>query len=91
MKTLTPRMKLDTKAKEYILFCINGDGYDLPGDALITTEGKLRFLYETFKKEYGFNIPRMGEQKAFSEWLMGLPTCMNIAFTNHDILVLAME
>lgn len=88
-KKITRKDYLDNEVKEYIINAIDGEGYDLPNDALITTEGKLRFLYNTFIKEYGFSIERYGEQRAFREWLQGLPSCINIAFTNYDILELA--
>jgi hypothetical protein len=85
-------ISLGKKYEQYIIDCIDGDGYDLPSDALITTEGKLRFLYETFIKEYGYkeNIIRYGSlQNCFKEWLMGLPSCLNIVWSNYDILRLA--
>lgn len=81
--------KLKEHVNAYIIDCIDGQGYDLPGDALITTEGKLRFLHDTFLKEYGWHVARYGKQNAFKEYLQGLPSCFNIAFTNHDILELA--
>lgn len=71
---------LNKHCKDYIINAIDGEGYNLPSDSLITTEGKLRFLYDTFIAEYGWAIQRYGEQKAFQEWLMGLPTCFNIDF-----------
>lgn len=88
MKTLSPRMKLDTAAKEYIINSISPDGYVAP-ITVNTTEGKLKFLYNTFKNEYGWAIARYGEVGAMREWLQGLPSSINIAFTNHDILELA--
>lgn len=52
---------------------------------------KLQYLYDIFKAEYGFNIARLGLNKAFAEWLKGLPSCFNIPFWNVDILKLAEE
>jgi hypothetical protein len=34
-------------------------------------------------------IARYGEQEAFSEWIMGLPSSFNIDFENYKILELA--
>ena len=76
------------KAQKYILDHISSVEYG------ITTRGakqKLQFLYNTFKQEYGFNIARYGEVGAFREWLMGLPSAINIVFTNYDIIQLAIR
>jgi len=83
-------MALDKAAKEYIIECISSDGYDVDIEMSVTTD-KLRFLYDTFKAEYGWNIERIGEMAAFREWCMGLPSSFNIAFTNYDILQLAVK
>lgn len=45
-------------------------------------------LYCKLRSEYQWHIDQVGEHKAFSEWIAGLPTCFGIEFTNHDILVL---
>lgn len=85
------RQALKNHINEYIISHIEADGYDIPLDSLITTEGKLRFLYNTFLAEYGWAIERYGEQKAFREWLQGLPSSLNIEFTNYNILQLARQ
>jgi hypothetical protein len=93
-------MTLDKTVKEYIINCIDSDGYDIPLDLMREahalnipfeeyTKGKLQFLYDTFIIEYGWSIPAHGEVGAFREWTQGLPSCFNIEFTNHGILVLA--
>jgi len=92
MKTRTvSRMDLDKQAKEYIINCIDLEGYGVPSDTTITTEGKLNFLYSTFKSEYGWHIEQVGEYKAFQEWLMGLPSAFTIDFENYKILELAVS
>ena len=73
--------------KEYFVSCINNKGYS--NVRLITTECKLKFLHDTFIREAGWNIERVGEQNAFREWLMGLPSSINIEFENYKILQLA--
>lgn len=72
---------------KYILAAIDASGYDVA--APITDKEKLQFLYETFNSEYGFNIKRVGEFVAMQEWLMGLPSSINIEFQNYDIIQLA--
>jgi len=79
---------LDYKVKRYIVSCIDGSGYEVDTDTM-DEKGKLQFLYNTFKTEYGWNIQRVGEYKAFTEWLQGLPTCFGIDFENYHILHLA--
>lgn len=91
MKTINKSKQLDMNVKEYILKNIESEGYDVPSCDVADEKGKLSFLYTTFRAEYGWAIARYGEQRAFSEWLMGLPSAINIAFTNHDILQLAKD
>ena len=86
VKTAKPR--LYAREENYILSCIDGEGY---GVTLKTDSKKLQFLFDTFKSEYGWSIERYGAFKALQEWLMGLPSCCTIAFYNHDILELARE
>lgn len=87
-KKLTDRQYSNRFYDKKILDSIDGSNY---GKNLKTDKEKLEFLKETFKSEYGFNIQRMGERKAFSEWLQGLPSAINLPFYNDDILKLARE
>lgn len=75
--------KLDSKVFPYILNAIDCEGYNVECN---TPEQKLQFLYDTFKSEYGWNISRMGTQRAFAEWLQGLPSSFNIDYTYSDII-----
>jgi len=72
------------KVEEYLL-----NGISSNDTQLNTAEEKLKFAYNRFKAEYGFNILRMGEYKAFSEWLSGL--ALDYDFYNYKILELAKE
>jgi hypothetical protein len=72
---------------KYILDAIDSSGYDVVTPS--TTEGKLRFLYDTFFSEYHWNIERVGQLKAMTEWLQGLPSSINIEFANYAIIQLA--
>lgn len=49
---------------------------------------KFRKIHEIFLSEYEHEIKRTSIQKAFENWLRGLPTNFTIAFYNHDILLL---
>ena len=74
------------KYYRYIIKSINSDNYDV-----VTTgrKEKLQFLKDTFYKEMGWNVKRVGALNAFKEWTMGLPTVFNIEFENYKILELA--
>ena len=81
--------ELNTKAFEYILNCIDGEGY---GKILFTDKDKLQFLADTFKSEYCFteNLKYYGSySKTFENWLMGLPSCFNVDFENYEVLRIA--
>ena len=78
--------ELNQKTYSYILDCIDSEGYDV---SVKTDKEKLQFLYDTFVSEQGYNIKYYNsEPKAFQNWIMGLPSCFTIKFTNFDILEL---
>jgi hypothetical protein len=80
------RSKLNNKAfNQYLLKGIDSEAYDI---ITTTNTEKLAFLHDTFKKENGFMIPRVGYQTALCGWLQGLPSVINIEFMNHNILIL---
>lgn len=89
-------MKLTTQQKKsyenYVINCIDAENYGLD---LKTDKEKLNFLYNTFLSEYWheYNQKRYinNKKKAFSNWIQGLPSSFNIAWTNYDILKLAKE
>lgn len=80
--------EIANKAKRYIIDAINASGYH---KELQTDVEKIKFLRDTFVGEYGWAVKRYGVQGAIKEWLQGLPSCIDIAFTNYDILELARE
>lgn len=88
METMTKRVKLDRTAKEYILNAIDPEAYDVKAEGI---EAKLSFLADTFKKEHGYMIERVGPQNAMREWIMGLPSAFNIDFENYKILEITKE
>lgn len=75
-------------AFKYILDSIDGDGYDVQ---LTTDKEKIDFVYNTFLSEYAHQIKYYGgnKQRAFREYLAGLPSCINIEFRNYYILEMA--
>lgn len=79
---------LTGRYERYIIKSIDSEVYD------IKTTGrkqKLQFLMDTFKKEAGWNIERVGEQNAFRDWTQGLPSVFGIEFENYQILNLAQK
>ena len=79
-------MKLTKETKEeikqYCLDAINSDDTTFKND----TE-KVQYAYTRFKEEFGHEIKRQGEFKAFAEWLQGLS--LDIDYMNYEILGLA--
>ena len=58
-------------------------------DQNLTDDEKINYLFDRFGNEYGFQIERMGENKAMAEWLSGL--AINIPYTYGEIIELAIE
>ncbi len=53
------------------------------------TENPLKFAYDRFMSEKGWQVKREGMEKALNDWLSGL--ALNVAFNNHEILTLGKE
>jgi hypothetical protein len=80
-----------TKIRKYLLDCIDLSGYDDYKSA-VTDNERLRAVYNIFLSEYSHGIKLYGnEQKAFVNWLQGLPSCFNIDFENHRIIEIGIE
>lgn len=86
VKVLSERQKQNKFYEDYVIESIDSEGYDANPK---TKKEKLQFLKDTFKSEYGHAIARQGEQKAFQEWMQGLPSSYNVEFYNNKILALA--
>jgi hypothetical protein len=77
---------LDTTVKTYLLDCINSDDMDLA-----TVADKINYSRIDFYSSQAWNVERIGEQSAVKEWLQGLPSSINIAFANYEILQIAVK
>jgi hypothetical protein len=75
---------MKTYFEKIIIENIDLESYELSNDVYLYD--KIKTLYNIFKMEYGWNIERMGERRAFCEWLQGLPSALTVPFYNHDIL-----
>ena len=72
--------------KKYILSTIETDSNNKP---LNTDTDKIKYLFDRFNSEFGWNIERIGKQKAMTEWLQGL--ALNIEYWNDQIVPLAIK
>ena len=48
---------------------------------------KINYIFDRFNSEYGWNIERVGKQKAMTDWLQGL--ALDIEYWNDAIIPLA--
>jgi hypothetical protein len=82
-------MKTDyKKVEEDLIEWINLDGQDIEAD---TKAEKLEALFNIFQSEYGWAVTHYGVQRAFAEWLQGLPSAVALPFYNVDIIEKAIE
>src|SRR3972149_3027376 len=65
--------------KEFILDNIDFEGYSIKGTNLITNG------LDIFRKEYDHEIKKVGEKKAFIEYLKGLPSWLSVPAYYFDI------
>lgn len=75
---------MKTYFEQTIIENIDLSGYGIDNEGYLYD--KVKTTYNIFKREYGYNIERMGEKKAFCEWLQGLPSALTVPFYNYDIL-----
>ena len=72
--------------KNYILSTIEEDS---EGKPITTEQEKIKYIFDRFYSEYGWNIERVGKQKAMAEWLSGL--ALDIEYYNLSIVELAVK
>ena len=73
-----------TVYENIIINNINLDAYDMSNNQELFD--KIKSVHNIFKSEYGHEIKRRGEKKAFKEWLQGLPSVLTVPFYNNEIL-----
>ena len=64
------------------------------GDVELTDKEKIEYLLGLFDREHGFenNVKRYpNKQDRLSNWLQGLPSYIDLPFTNWDVLKFAAE
>ena len=72
--------------KNYILSTIQEDA---EGNPIKTDEEKVKYIFDRFYSEYGWNIERVGKFKAMTEWLQGL--ALSIEYMNCEIVPMAIK
>ena len=72
--------------KNYILSTIEEDS---EGKPIKTDQEKIKYIFDRFYSEYGWNIERVGKFKAMTEWLQGL--ALDIEYWNDSIVPLAIK
>jgi len=84
-------MKLSTeKYKDnYKRFILSTIETDINGEPIAKYFDKVDYLFKRFYSEYGFLIPKVGKQKAISEWLSGL--ALDLPYYYDDIVNLAIK
>ena len=75
--------------QNYINYIFNCVELDCDGNPIQTEEEKAKYIIDRFYKEYGFQVDRIGKQKAIAEWLSGL--ALNIEYYDQDIVQLALD
>ena len=88
-------MKLTKEQRDnYLKFfkdSINICDYDNFKDHALQPENDVQKLFLIFKYEMSSRVTQIGFLNAFTEWLQGLPGCIDIPFSNYDILQLALK
>lgn len=67
--------------KRFIEDKIEFEGYNFKTD----DRRKIGQLYDVFLDEYGWSIERHGEKESLIEWLMGLPSCIDLPYYYNEI------
>ena len=73
--------------KNYKKYILNTIETGLNDEPLKTDQEKIKYLFDRFNSEYGWNIERVGKKKAMTDWLQGL--ALNIEYWNDAIIPLA--
>ena len=84
-------MKLHhTKYKlNYRSFILDHIEKDHNGNALVTQNDKIRFLFDRFYSEFNWRVKQAGKRQAMIEWLSGL--ALSLPCYNREIIDLAIQ
>ena len=81
--------KVNGREFAYLFDCIHSDEVELTTD-----KEKVDYFFECFRKEFNNGYYRRmypNLQDRIAQYLQGLPSCIGIAYTYHDILKLKKE
>lgn len=89
---------LKTNSKQYTnklhKFLLDNIYFEDLGEIQISDNQKIDYLFATFEGEFNCEYNKRiwpNNQERLANWLMGLPSCINIPFSYCDILELAKE
>lgn len=74
-----------THYEKTILNSLDLEAYDIDTSEMSEYD-QIKETYKIFLKEKGHDIKRIGERKAFTDWLQGLPSVLTVPFSNYEIL-----
>ena len=100
---MTTKANLTERAKNgrngvqlvYVIDCIKNSSRAADEGLEFKTDAEaLQFFFDCFEQEFNFQynkrmFPNLAER--IGEWLRGLPSCCNIDYTNHNILLLGVK
>lgn len=81
--------KINGKQFAYVLDAIDVTDYEGNEIENVSDKEKVKFFFDTFEKEYNCEYYRKiypNLQQRISQYIQGLPNCINIAFYNYDII-----
>ncbi len=84
-----PRSAMNDATAQLIIDSIDCDYLGIPEETEINE--KILSLRDRFILEVGWNVERVGQQKAAKDWLQGLASACTVLFYNHDILKWGVE
>lgn len=79
----TTKKEVKEKIRVYILDRLEFCDYTI--DEPKTDAERVLLCRDIFHDEYGYNIRRMGEYRAFKEWLSGVPSVLTVDFSYYDV------
>jgi hypothetical protein len=100
---MTTKANLTERAKNgrngvqlvYVIDCIKNSSRAADEGLEFNTDAEaLQFFFDCFEQEFNFQynkrmFPNLAER--IGEWLRGLPSCCNIDYANHNILLLGVK
>lgn len=94
MKKNIRNYKVNGKQFAYVLDSINVTDYEGNEITDVTDKERVKHFFECFNAEYNAPYSRKvypNLQDRISQYLQGLPNCINVAYNNYDIIKIGKE